>query len=89
MAKVVVSFSLDTERDRRVIRWLDSQSDRSAAIREALDAHLGNGLTLGDVYQAVRDLERRVGTGVVLERDESETVDEPPDIAAALDGLGL
>ena len=91
MAKVVVSFALDDVRDHRIIRYLDGQQNRSAAIREALDAHLGGGLTHGDLLQAIKALERKIGKGaVVLDVDEvPEAVDEPPDIAAALDGLGL
>ena len=52
-------------------------------------------MTLGDVYQAVKDLERRLERGSVSVQarsvgDVSQTVpDEPADVAASLDTLGL
>jgi hypothetical protein len=95
MATVTVSFTVDSEKDRGLVRWLDGlpRRKRSEAIREALRAYLGRGgVTLGDVYQAVKALERKLGTGVVVasaslsNRDEQ---DAPPDVLAALDSLGL
>jgi Arc/MetJ-type ribon-helix-helix transcriptional regulator len=95
MATVTVSFTVDSEKDRDLVRWLDGlpRRKRSEAIREALRAYLGRwGVTLGDVYQAVKALERKLSTGVVvasgslLDRDEP---DAPPDVLAALDSLGL
>jgi hypothetical protein len=90
--KTVVSLSLDTEADRSILRWLDRQENKSAAIRAAIRAHIGGGgVTLGDVYQAIRDLDRKLQAGVILQdRGDSgggETWDEPPDVAAALDRL--
>jgi hypothetical protein len=57
------------------------------AIRE----HLGRGgITLTDVYEAIQDLRR---SGRVSMADAQpcnlESSDEPPDVAAALDNLGL
>jgi len=98
MAKVTISFTLDGERDRRILRYLESlpRGEKSAAIRAALDAHLGGGgITLGDVYQAVKDIERRLACGVVLaqggiqEGDHQVPADEPADVAANLDTLGM
>jgi len=98
MAKVTVSFTLDGERDRRILRYLESlpRGEKSAAIRAALDAHLGGGgVTLGDVYQVVTDIERRLLDGVVLAQGAIEEggrqapADEPADVAANLDTLGL
>jgi hypothetical protein len=95
MATVTVSFTVDGEKDRDLVRWLDGlpRRKRSEAIRQALRAHLGRGgVTLGDVYQAVKALERRLDTGVLVasaspfDRDEP---DAPPDVLAALDSLGL
>jgi Arc/MetJ-type ribon-helix-helix transcriptional regulator len=85
----LVSFKLDDKGDRDLIRWLASQSNRSEAIREALREHLqGNGVTLGDVLQAVRDLEHKVKAGaVIVGEGGSIPGDEPPDVAAALDAL--
>ena len=92
--KVTVSFTLDSDKDRRILRWLKGlpKGEKSAAIREALDAHLGGGgLTLADVYQAIKDLERKVGTGglVLVQADRQTSADEPADVAANLDRLGL
>lgn len=92
MGRVIVSFSLDTEEDRDILRWLERQESKSAAIREALRAHLLGGVTLGDVYQAVKDLERLIRSGVVVAAgrpaDPQGEPEEPPDLAAALDALG-
>jgi hypothetical protein len=39
MASVRYSFTLDAVKDVNVIRWLDSQPNTSAAVREALKAY--------------------------------------------------
>jgi len=89
--KTVVAFSLDTEADRDILRWLERQENRSAAIRAALREHLARGgVTLGDVYQAVKDLERKLQAGAVMgcaAPTQGDDWDEPPDAAAALDAL--
>ena len=98
MAKVVMSFTLDSQNDRRILRYLEAlpKGERSQAIRNALDAQIGSEpATLGDVYQAVKDLERKLASGPVLMEAGSpginrhEPEDEPADVAANLDGLGL
>jgi hypothetical protein len=95
MATVTTSFTLDSEKDRDLVRWLDSvpKGRRSEAIREALRAHLGReGVTLGDVYQAVKGLERKIGTAMVVASaplPNQEELDAPPDVLAALDSLGV
>jgi hypothetical protein len=57
--KTTATFSLDLERDRDLITWLDQQErgQQSAAIREALREHISGGVTVGDVLEAVRSLE--------------------------------
>ena len=88
--KVTIAFTLNTEADRDILRWLERQENRSAAIREAIRRHISGGVTLGDVYQAVKDLERKLRTGVVVTGnapDEGDDWEEPPDAAAALDAL--
>ena len=53
MTKVTISFTLDSERDRRILHYLEGlpKGEKSGAIREALDARLGGGsVTLGDVF---------------------------------------
>jgi len=98
MTKVTVSFTLDSDRDRRILRYLESlpRGEKSAAIRQALDLQIGGGsVTLGDVYQAVKDLERKVAErlggiqGNDAGNDARAPVDEPVDVAANLDSLGL
>ena len=98
MARVVMSFALDSQKDRRILHYLEGlpRGEKSKAIRGALHAHLGSGgVTLEDIYQAVRDLERKIGSDFVLvkaggmERASQTLTDEPADVAANLDGLGL
>ena len=98
MARVVMSFALDSQKDRRILHYLEGlpRGKKSKAIRDALHAHLGSGgVTLEDVYQAVKDLERKIGSDLVLvqtggmERVSQMLTDEPADVAANLDGLGL
>jgi hypothetical protein len=89
--KVIVTLSLDRQTDRDILRWLDAQANRSAAIRGALREHLARGgVTLADVYQAVKDLERKVQAGAVIVGGPglADQVKEPPEAAAALDALG-
>jgi len=90
MAKQTVTFVVDTERDRDILRWLGSQDNKSAAIRGAIREHLGRGgITLTDVYEAIQDLKRGGWTSAShAQPDNVEDSDEPPDIAAALDNLG-
>lgn len=89
--KVVVSISLDTVGDGDILRWLGRQENQSAAVREAIREHLGRGgVTLGDVYQAVARIERRLEAGVVVgtgEQGAGEDWEEPAEAAAALDAL--
>lgn len=92
MGKRTVSFTLDTEADRDLARWLDQwgRGERSEAIRRTLRAGLDRGgVTIGDVYQVVKGIERRIEAGVLVAGNgEPEAVaDEPPEAAAALDAL--
>lgn len=91
MGKVTISFTLDTEEDKDILRWLKRQDRRrrSLAIREALRERVMGGITLGDVYQAVKDLERKMRSGsvTIAPVDDDTDWDEPPEAAAALDAL--
>lgn len=91
MAQVTYSLKIDTDTDADLVRWLDGQPNKSEAIREALRAHVrGGGITLGDVLQAVRDLEHKVKAGAGVAGDlpaKGGDYNEPPDVAAALDAL--
>lgn len=95
MATMTVCFTLDSAKDRDLIRWMDNlrKRKRSEAIREALRGHLErNGVTLGDVYQAIKELERKLDAGMVaatLLQPISDVQNEPSEAAAALDTLGL
>lgn len=91
MAKQAVTFVVDTERDRDILRWLGNQGNKSAAIRKAIRAHLGrSGITLADVYEAIQDLKRGGWTPASGAQLPNLVVnEEPPDVAAALDSLGL
>ena len=91
MVKVTVSFSLDSEKDRDLVHWLSNlpKRGRSEAIRDVLRSHLSHsGVTLGDIYEAIMGLKRQ-GILTASRGDDALTNDEPPDVAAALDNLGL
>lgn len=91
MAKVHISFTLDTEKDKRLVRWLDNLPKRgkSEAIREALAAHLGrNAFTLADIYEAIQDL-KRCGVAVVSQDNSKPQSDVPADVLENLGKLGL
>jgi hypothetical protein len=91
MAKITVTFSLDSERDKRILRWLEGLPKRkkSEAIREVLAAHLGqNGITLQDIYEAVMDL-KRSGLAVASQDDSRPQSDVPADVLDNLNKLGL
>ena len=91
--KITVSFTLDSVRDADILRWLRGlpKRRRSGAIREALREHISTGgVSLGDVYQAIRDLEWKLEHATVKVRrgaEERGEWDEPPEAAAALDAL--
>lgn len=93
MATVTVCFTVDSDDDRDLVRWLDAipRRKRSALIRETLRAGLDRGgVTLGDVYQAVKGLERKLQNGVIgvsSGDDARSECGEPAEAAAALDAL--
>ena len=91
MARQVMTFSLDTEEDKRIVRWLESlpKRGRSEAIRKALAAYLGhNGITLRDIYEAIQDL-KRCGVAVASQDDSKPQSDVPADVLENLGRLGL
>lgn len=87
--KVNVTLTLDSDRDRDIMRWLESQANRSAAVREAIRGHMNgtSAATLDDVLREIRDL-RRAGL-VASGANQMAPGDEPADVAATLDDLGL
>lgn len=83
--KVVIPMNLDSERDADIVRWLEQQANRSAAMRDAIRAHIGQGVTLLDIYREIQDLKRR--SFVVAVQPGSDGPEEPPEAAANLDKL--
>ena len=91
MAKQAITFVVDSDRDRDILHWLNNQANKSAAIREAIRAHLdARVVSLADVYEAVQDLKRSKWASAPDAGSSSKRRgDEPDDVAAALDSLGL
>ena len=88
--KKTLSFTLDTEMDQDILAWYNSLAPRgrSQAIREALRGRFEEReITLADVYEAVLELKRSGGPLAVANDPASD--DEPPDVMAALDQLGM
>ena len=89
---MTVCFSLDSEKDRDLVRWLEGlpKRGRSEAIRATLRAQLTRGeVTLGDIYAAIKDLKRSGLTFATSQGRAEDDSEEPPDVAAAPDNLGL
>jgi hypothetical protein len=87
MAKIHVSFTLDSETDKQLVRWLDGlpKGGRSKAIREVLAAHLDqNNVTHLDILNAIERLERR---GVAVVSQEEPDAQDDPELAEALENL--
>jgi hypothetical protein len=86
MTKVVKSFSLDLDDDRDLVAEIAKlpKGELSKVVREALRVHfLGqvqDRLTLGDVYQAVKQLERKLQAGTITPGGrETEALDGQSD----------
>ena len=96
MATVTVSFSYDTEKHRRLHRWLESLPSRgkSEALRCRLLDSLGQSqgdVTNRDILDAIERLERR-GVAVAQPEKTTDLQEDDPELAAALEnlkGLGL
>lgn len=58
--KVTYTFSVDSNRHEKVMRWLDRQPNRSGAVRDLIRKEVGRDVSLSDVYQAIRRLESRM-----------------------------
>ena len=97
MTKTSVGFSVDTERDRDILAWLELQENKSNAIRAAIRATmLDQSVTLGDVLQELGEVKRMLRAGAVGGVDQVEIDDQvesdDPDVLAVrgiLDTLGL
>jgi hypothetical protein len=83
------TFTLDTQRDATLLAWLDAQDNQSETVRAALrNLYDASQVTLADVYRAVQAVEQRLADGVAVVAPSSAPV-EDPDLADALDNLGL
>ena len=83
------TFTLDTQRDAALLAWLDAQDNQSETVRVALRAYYDESqVTLADVYRAVQAVEQRLADGVAVPAPATAPV-EDPDLADALDNLGL
>lgn len=92
MAKKRVIFVIDDQRDRDVLAWLEGQENRSAALRSLIRREIEQrGISLLDVYEVVVGVDRKLTTGMIEVRAPiaGKDADEPPDVAATLDRLGL
>jgi len=59
MSKERITISLDSERDKDLIVWLDAQDNRSEAVRKALRAYIAMP-NLSDLYRQNESLARRL-----------------------------
>ena len=95
MGAVRRSFTLDEERDAALLAWLDAQANTSEAIRAALRAAFdaqatGDGATLADVVRAIEGLGQRLaGLQIAPTGAATPQAGEDPELAAALDALGV
>jgi hypothetical protein len=84
------SFSYDPEIHPELHAWLESRSNRSLAIRDALNKHVNGGGEAGALQIIIEKLEHIEARLDVLEAGPANrTKDEPEDLAGALDNLGL
>jgi len=71
------------------LAWLDAQDNQSETVRAALrNLYDASQVTLADVYRAVQAVEQRLADGVAVAALATAPV-EDPDLADALDNLGL
>ena len=93
MATVRRSFTLDSERDAALLAWLDAQPNASEAIRAALWAACTGGAgapaTLADVVRAIEGLGARLAGVALPTGTPAPAPAEDPELAAALDTLGI
>lgn len=86
---VIVNISLDPDHDKDIMRWLSSQPNRSAAVREAIRAYMAKeqGVTLADVLAEVQALPSRLSVVAVSDPGPVVTDEEPEVAATNLNGL--
>lgn len=92
---VTVTFTVDPKADRDIVAWMEAipKGEKSQNIRAAIREYIGgrSGVSIADVYQAVKDLDRRLQAGAVAIRPvaggDGDEWHEDPVAAAALDAL--
>jgi hypothetical protein len=94
MTKRSITFSVDVDNDKDIITWVDSQDNKSGAIRKAIRTFLGHDLSLSDVYQEIAEVKRLLKSGAVVavqEGNNDQEIDDPQvvQVKGILDGLGL
>ena len=84
-----MTIELQADRDRVLVAWLQAQTNRSEAIRSALQAHLARtaGVTLDEVYEAVRALEARIGSAPPAALPVERVDGDAPGTSAAAENL--
>ena len=93
MATISKTFSFDSERDREILRFIDSKpkNKRSEHVRAALRRYVGNQVSLGDLYQELAEIKEALQRRAVLQGSGAADVDgdaEDPRIARARRKLG-
>lgn len=97
MATIRKTFTFDSEQDAGLVAWLDGQPNASetarAALRAAFEAQQGGtpAATLGDVVKAIEGLGAMLAglRFAVATPADASPVKEDPELAAALDNLGI
>lgn len=87
MASVRYTFSLDALKDAKVVKWLDSQPNISAAVREVLNAHV-EGPTNANLGAKLDEILNAIQTARLVRpapQQEGPQGDEPE---AAVAGFG-
>lgn len=97
MATVRKTFTFDSEQDAGLVAWLDGQPNASETARAALRAAFAGqtgapaAATLGDVVRAIEGIGATLAglRFAVASSLDASPVREDPELAAALDTLGM
>jgi len=89
MPTVRYSFSFDTGRDGGIIRWLDSQPNASAAVREAIQACIASPsrADLEAKLDRLLEMMRNMRTVEVPAEETPAEGDEPAEARKGLDAM--
>lgn len=89
MARERVYFYVDSEQDAELLAWLEQQSNRSEAIRQALRAHMNGQPAAGslDEAQLRRVLREELSRVATLAASAPPPASEDDELKAALDDL--